>query len=37
MPVILSPHEREDWITSETFMREVLAREWPDLEWRMAG
>ena len=37
MPVILSASEREDWIRSETFMREVLAREGPDLEWRLAG
>lgn len=27
MPVILSANEREDWISSETFMREVLKRK----------
>ena len=37
MPVILTERERENWIESETFMREVLGREGPDLEWRLAG
>jgi putative SOS response-associated peptidase YedK len=37
MPVILMEHEREDWLESETFMRIVLAREGPNLEWRQAG
>lgn len=37
MPVILSPDECEDWISSESFMREVLARESLALEWRIAG
>ena len=37
MPVILSPGECEDWITSDVFMREVLKRKGPDLEWRRAG
>jgi putative SOS response-associated peptidase YedK len=37
MPVILSPDEREDWIGSDAFMREVLAREGPELEWKLAG
>ena len=37
MPVIISPHEREDWINSNAFMREALARKGPDLEWRRAG
>ena len=36
MPVILSAIECEDWITSDTFMREVLARDGPDLDWRPA-
>ena len=37
MPVILSAHEREDWITGDTFMREVLARDGPELEWNPAA
>jgi len=37
MPVILSPDEREDWINSESFMREVLARDGQELVWRLAG
>lgn len=37
MPVILSPDECEDWINSDTFMREVLAREGMELEWKIAG
>ena len=37
MPVILSENEREDWISSETFMREVLSREGPELEWKTAS
>jgi len=37
MPVILSPDEREEWIKSETFMRQVLARKGPDLEWKLAS
>lgn len=36
MPVILSPNEREDWIRSESFMRDVLKREGTELEWRKA-
>jgi putative SOS response-associated peptidase YedK len=37
MPVILSGRECEDWITSEAFMHEVLARECPTLEWSKAS
>lgn len=37
MPVILSPDEREDWISNDTFMRVVLARECSELEWKKAG
>lgn len=37
MPVILSANELEDWISSETFMREVLAREGSELEWKKAS
>ena len=37
MPVILSPGECEDWIASEAFMREVLARDGPDLDWKPAA
>ena len=37
MPVILSPSELEDWISSETFMRQVLARVGSELEWRIAS
>ncbi len=37
MPVILSANEREDWIGSEVFMREVLEREGPELVWERAG
>jgi putative SOS response-associated peptidase YedK len=37
MPVIVSPGEREDWLNSDAFMREALARKGPDLEWRRAG
>ena len=37
MPVILSNKELEDWICSETFMHEVLARKGPTLGWRTAG
>lgn len=37
MPVILSPNEREDWISNDTFMREVLARVGSELEWEIAG
>lgn len=36
MPVILSANEREDWINSETFMREVLTRVGSELEWKIA-
>ena len=37
MPVIITADEREEWLTSETFMREVLTREGSELEWRKAG
>lgn len=37
MPVILSSDEREDWIRSESFMREVLTRDGSNLEWKIAG
>jgi len=37
MPVILSPSELEDWISSETFMRQVLARVGSELEWKIAS
>ena len=37
MPVILAPHEQEDWLDSEAFMRLVLAREGPELSWEIAG
>jgi len=37
MPVILSPGECENWIISDVFMREVLARDGPDLEWNPAA
>jgi hypothetical protein len=35
--VILAERECEDWIKSETFMNEVLARECPVLEWSRTG
>jgi len=37
MPVILAEQELDEWINNETFMREVLAREGPELEWLWAG
>jgi len=37
MPVILSPDEREKWISNETFMREVLTRKGSELEWKIAS
>lgn len=37
MPLIISPNEREDWIKSDAFMREILMREGPELEWKIAG
>ena len=37
MPVIVLSNEREDWINSDTFMREALTRKGPDLEWRRAS
>lgn len=36
MPVILTADEREEWIRSEAFMREVLVREGSMLEWKVA-
>lgn len=36
MPVILSAAEREGWIRSETFMRQILTREGSALEWKTA-
>jgi putative SOS response-associated peptidase YedK len=33
MPIILSPDECEGWISSDAFMREVLAREDAELVW----
>jgi len=36
MPVILAASECEEWISSEGFMREVLTRMGPELEWRAA-
>ena len=36
MPVILAASECEEWISSEGFMREVLGRKGPELEWRAA-
>ncbi len=37
MPVILSADEREDWIGSDSFMREVISREGPELVWEKAS
>lgn len=37
MPVILAADEREDWISSDAFMRKVLSREGSALEWKAAG
>ena len=37
MPVILFPGEIDDWIRDEAFMREVLTRKGPELEWRRAS
>lgn len=36
MPVILTADEREEWIRSETYMRQVLSREGSALEWKIA-
>lgn len=33
MPVTLSKNECEDWISSDTFMREVLVHENLELAW----
>ena len=37
MPVILGSGEREAWVESETFMREVLARDGIELNWQIAS
>lgn len=37
MPVILSHDECEAWMNSDAFMREALARESPELIWKLAG
>lgn len=37
MPVILAADECEQWIQSDTFMREVLKREGSELEYRLAS
>lgn len=37
MPVILSPDECQDWISSDEFMRDVLARKSAELRWEVAG
>ena len=34
MPVVLSRNEREDWISSDAFMREAIARDGIDLGWQ---
>lgn len=37
MPVILSSSECAEWISDEAFMREVLNRSGPELEYKIAG
>ena len=37
MPLILSADECEDWIADETFMRQALVRDGPDLDWNPAA
>lgn len=37
MPVILEQKEREDWISNDTFMYEVLTRKGLELEWKIAS
>lgn len=37
MPVILRADEREDWLRSDAFMREVLSRVGPELVWEIAA
>ena len=37
MPVILSSHELDDWLSNDAFMREALTREGIDLIWQVAA